>query len=390
MKKLRSIEVLLCAIIFFGCVNMPPLMDDEVAADKAAEVLSTMTMEEKVGQLFFINLEGFASAGFTYNDLTLNTNGVLTVGPELVGAIKKYPVGGIIYFGRNVDTPKQLKELSEDLQQASTTPLFIGVDEEGGRVSRIAKDEDFDLSLVPSMEVIASGGRTSSAKKAGVSIGSYLHKYGVNVNFAPVVDINTNPDNLVIGDRAFSSDPYFVAEMADAYTEGLHKYRIMSCIKHFPGHGDTCADTHDGYVSVTKTWEELHDAELIPFMLNMDTADMIMVAHITSPKITTDGLPASLSSQMVQDRLRGELGYDGVVITDAMDMGAVSENYSSANAAICAIEAGVDIILVPYDFKDAYNGVLAAVKTGKISEARIDESVFRILALKMKYNLFNN
>ena len=390
MKKIQLGFLSICSLFLFSCTILSPLMDDELATKKAAEILATMTLEEKVAQLFFINPEGFSSAGFTYDDNKYNTNGIKTAEKELFEALTEYPVGGIVYFGRNIDTPSQLKTLSKDLQNASKIPLFIGIDEEGGRVARIAQNENFKVKLIPSMEEIAADNKLSNAKNAGNIIGKYLKKYGINLNFAPVVDVNTNPENIIIGDRAFSSDPYVVAEMAKAYTEGLHNSRIMSVIKHFPGHGDTKGDTHDGYVSITKTWEELHEAELIPFIQNMNNADMIMVAHVMTPKITTDWYPSSLSPQMVQERLREELGYTGVIITDAVDMGAISQNYSSANAAIRAIEAGVDIVLVPYNFKNAFSGLLNAVISGRISEERIDESVLRILSLKMKYNLFRN
>lgn len=387
MKK-SLVVCFLIALLFASCAMMPPLMDESIASEKALNILNTLTLEEKIGQLFFINPEGFASAGITYNDHDTNINGVKVVDEKIISAIEKYPVGGIILFGRNIDTPDQLKKFTSDLQNASEIPLFIGIDEEGGRVARIGRNENFDVKQIPPMGELASSNKASKVKKAGDTIGKYLSKYGINVDFAPSVDINSNPENIVIGDRSFGSDPYVVAEMGAAFSEGLRKNNVMNAIKHFPGHGDTKGDTHDGYVYIYKTWEELHEVELVPFIYNMDQTDMIMVAHVTAPEVTTDWRPSSLSKQMVQERLRDELGYDGVVITDALDMGAVSNDYSSANAAIRAIEAGVDLVLVPYNFVGAYNGVLNAVNNGRIPESRIDESVLRILTLKMKYNLF--
>ena len=390
MKIRQLFLIIICCTCILGCANLKPLMNDDIATMKALEVLQTMTLEEKIGQLFFINPEAFSSVGYTYNDLKFNRSGITVVDENLIQSIKEYPVGGIIYFGRNIESPTQLKKFSKDLQKSTKFPLFIGIDEEGGRVARISKNENFNVAKIPSMEELTRKGRTSNVKNASSKIGGYLKKYGINVNFAPVVDINTNPDNIIIGDRAFSDDPYVVAEMSSAYIDGLHKNKIISAIKHFPGHGDTKGDTHDGYVYVNKTWEELHNTELIPFIYNFNKTDMIMVSHITTPNITTDWRPSSLSPQMIQSKLRDELGYNGVVITDAMDMGAISEDYSSANGAIRAIEAGVDIVLVPYNFKNAFYGLLNAVKNGRISESRIDESVTRILTLKMKYNLFRN
>ncbi len=388
MKKNIIMLCLLLALFFSGCVGINPFGNEKLLHDKSWEVLYEMTLEEKIGQLFFINPEGFTTTGITYNDHEMNVDGVTVIDEDFITALQEYPVGGIILFGRNIDNPNQLKKMTITLQSSSKIPLFIGIDEEGGRVARIGQNENFDVKVIPPMGELVADNNISSVRNAGKTIGKYLSYYGFNVDFAPVADINTNPENIVIGDRAFGSDPFVVAKMAAAFSDGLHKQNIMNAIKHFPGHGDTKGDTHDGFVSVNKTWEELLESELIPFIYNMDKTDMVMVAHITAPKVTTDWRPSSLSQQMIQGKLRNELGYDGVVITDAMDMDAISNDYSSANAAIRAIEAGVDIILVPYNFLGAYNGVLGAVKNGRISEERINESVYRILLLKMKYNLF--
>ena len=175
--------------------------------------------------------------------------------------------------------------------------------------------------------------------------------------------------------------------MVPAALDGLHAAGIMGCVKHFPGHGDTSADTHDGYVSVQKDWEQMKQCELVPFIAALDKTDMVMAAHITAPNVTSDGLPASLSRQMIQQRLRQELGYEGVVITDALEMGAVAAGYSSAEAAVLAIQAGVDILLMPANPLEAFDGVRAAVASGEISQARLDESVLRILSLKEQYGL---
>ncbi|MEG2935309.1 MAG: glycoside hydrolase family 3 N-terminal domain-containing protein, partial [Clostridium sp.] len=239
-----------------------------------------------------------------------------------------------------------------------------------------------------SMEKIGATDNSKNAKNVGLTLGSYLTQYGFNLNFAPVADVNTNPENIVIGKRSFGSNPSLVAEMVTAEIEGLHEAGIMSCVKHFPGHGDTKGDTHLGYVSVEKTWEALKTCELIPFSAAVsENTDMVMVAHITTPNITSDGLPASLSKEIIEERLRKELKYDGIVITDSMAMGAITEEFTSSESAVKAIWAGVDIILMPENFVEAYNGIYDAVNNGVISQLRIDESVLRILSLKEQYGL---
>ena len=177
--------------------------------------------------------------------------------------------------------------------------------------------------------------------------------------------------------------------MVGAAVDGLHSAGIMTCVKHFPGHGDTTGDSHNGYVSLGKSWAEILDCELIPFESVLDRTDMLMAAHITLPQVTDDGLPASLSYELFTQRLRGELGYDGVIITDSLAMGAITKNYSPAESAELAVKAGADIILMPYDYAASFDGVLNAVRAGEISEARIDESVLRILQLKAEYGLLD-
>lgn len=238
------------------------------------------------------------------------------------------------------------------------------------------------------MQKIGKSGKASKAKDVGYTIGKYLKKYEFNLDFAPVADINTNKKNIVIGKRAFGSTPSLVSKMVDAEIKGFHKAKIMACVKHFPGHGDTKGDTHTGYVSIKKNWNALKKCEIVPFKKAFSSAtDMVMVAHITANKVSKDKLPASLSYNMITKKLRKELKYNGVVITDSMEMGAVADNYTSAESAVMAIKAGADIVLMPYDFKAAYNAVLKAVKSGKISEKRLNESVLRILKLKKKYGL---
>ena len=275
----------------------------------------------------------------------------------------------------------------DTLSSASDIPLLYAVDEEGGIVSRIARTDSFGIRNAGPMGDIGATGDSGRAYDAGAYIGGYLRDLGFSLDFAPVADINSNPLNIVIGNRSFGSDKELVSSMVSSFLDGLHSEKVAGCIKHFPGHGDVSGDTHDGYVAVLKTWDQLLDTELVPFCENMDTADMIMVAHLTLPNITSDGLPASLSYELITEKLRGELGYQGLIITDALAMGAIEKAYSSSEAAVLAFNAGSDILLMPYDYREAFEGVLSAVQSGEISEERLNESVLRILELKERCGL---
>lgn len=349
-------------------------------SEKAAEVMASMTLEEKICQLFIVRVDTLETDDNTDIGVTWCDGG-------MKDTIEKYPVGGVIYFANNVSDPEQLTKLSADLQKFSKYPLFISIDEEGGQVARIANDPDFHVTDYESMLSVGNTGDTENAREAGSTIGAYLKEYGINLDFAPVADVFTNPDNTVIGDRSFGTDASTVSGMVSACIDGFHEQNVMTCIKHYPGHGDTSADTHSGYVQVDKTWDELKEQELLPFINNMEKTDMIMAAHLTLPNVTDDKLPASLSKTLLTDKLRGELGYNGVIITDALGMGAIANNYSTAEAVVKVINAGADIILMPTSLASGYSALYYAVENGDIPESRIDESVGRILTLKDKYGL---
>lgn len=342
---------------------------------------NSMTLEEKIGQLFIIRpdqLDTRLKLEEVHSD-KIQAEGIKNINSVMVETLKKYPAGGFAFFRKNIDNEKQLKKLIQDLKKLCSVVPFMAIDEEGGRIARIANHKNFNVPKFKSAQAIAESGKT---REAAATIGKYIKNLGFNFDFAPVADINTNPENIVIGDRAFGSSPEFVSRNVSEYLDGLHSQGIIGSIKHFPGHGDTKADTHAGYVEISKTWEELLQAELIPFIENLNKTDTLMTAHITLKNITRDNLPASLSRELLTEKLRSELGYDGVIITDAMMMGAVKDNYTSSEAAVLAIEAGCDIILMPYNYTEAFNGILDAVKSGRISESRIDESVKRIMNLK--------
>lgn len=355
---------------------------------EAEKLLEGMTLEEKVGQLFMVRPESLDPALSSAQAGDAEKYGDTAFSSSMEEAMKRRPVGGVVLFGKNISDGAQLAALIEGLQRASAVPLLVGVDEEGGSVARIANSPGFDVEKFKSAREIGRSGDPERAKSMGETIGAYLKRYGFNLDFAPVADVNTNPDNPVIGPRAFGSEPGLVAGMVAAEIEGLHASGVAACAKHFPGHGDTKGDTHKGFVSIDKTWEELTACELIPFEHAIAASvDMVMVSHITAPGVTSDGLPSSLSYEMITQNLRGKLGFDGVVITDAMEMGAITGKYSPADGAVKAVSAGADLVLMPADFDGAYDGLLKAVREGKITEERIDESVLRILALKEKHGL---
>lgn len=346
----------------------------------------TMTLREKVGQLFVIRPDHLDTT-LTNEQIDNNTKyGVKKVTPLMRETMREYPAGGFVIFRKNIDSPSQLKKYMNDLKSMCKISPVMAIDEEGGQIARLANHKAFNLRKYESMSAIArqANGKSGHVKEIASYIASYLKDYGFNLNFAPVADINTNPQNIVIGERAFSDNPATVSKLVGEYLDGLHEHNIAGSLKHFPGHGDTKADTHDDSVAVFKTWDELLRAEIIPFRENLQKADTVMTAHITMKNVTGDNLPASISREIVTGKLRGELGYDGVIITDAMKMGAIRKHYTSSEAAIMAIEAGNDIILMPYDYREAFDGVVEAVKSGRISEARIDESVKRIMRLKKK------
>ena len=360
---------------------------DEAAAEEerrirgeADRMLAEMTLEEKVAQLFFVTPEALTGV-----------SPVTVTGQTSKAAFDQRPVGGLIYFQQNLRSPEQVRAMLFGIrsyaEETSGIPLFTGVDEEGGSVLRIGSDSAFGVKRTPAMALVGASGE-AAVRSASAYIGSYLKDLGFTLDFAPCADVITNPANKVIGNRSFGSDPAVVAAMAAAYADGLHQSGVMSVYKHFPGHGGTEGDTHEGYAYTERSLAELAGAELVPFAgAEGRGADMIMAAHICAPGITGDSVPASLSPFMINDLLRTKLNYGGVVITDALNMGAVTAQYSSAEAAVLALEAGCDMLLMPEDFDAAYDGVTAAVRSGRISEERIDESVRRILKLKLLYRL---
>ena len=372
--------ILTCGLVLTACSND----DDPVVppADEVEEQLQKMTLREKVGQMFYIRMESLDPSieWTTYDDLA-NIK-ILEVTENIKRVNKDYPVGGIILYAWNIDNEDQLSRVIPQIRELNGNPLLC-IDEEGGRVARIANNPNFDVQKYESMAAIGATGDPMIAYGCGKTIGTYLKKYDFDIDFAPVADVNTNPENIVIGARAFSEYPSVAAPMVTNYLQGLKDAGITGCIKHFPGHGDTTADTHTGYAQSLKTWDEMKDCEMVTFRAGIEWGcQLIMTAHIAVPNVTGSTIPSTLSSIVLQDKLRGELGYQNIIVTDGMEMGAITQHYTSAEAAVGSIKAGVDIVLGPRDFMEAFDAVIEAVNNGTISEDRIDQSVRRILKLK--------
>ncbi|MBQ9195187.1 MAG: glycoside hydrolase [Bacteroidales bacterium] len=355
---------------------LPKADEDAVRAQ-----LSSMTLREKVGQLFCVRPESLDPV-FRNSSEGMMAYQMQAVNEETKAFAAQYPVGGVTLFSHNIDNPEQLKAFTQALHALPGAPL-VSVDEEGGRVARVGGNLNFDVPRIPAMGKVGATGDPAQAYEAGKAIGHYLKEYGFDIDFAPVADVNTNPQNIVIGDRAFSSDPKIAAPMVVNYMKGLHEEGVAACIKHFPGHGDTSGDSHKGYVETSKTWEELLNCEMVTFKAAIKAgAPLIMTAHVSLPNVIGDKTPGTLSSLILTDKLRKELGYKGIIITDAMGMGAISQHYDKAQSAVMCLKAGADIVLMPEDLPLAFEAVVKAVEDGTLSEERIDESVRRVLALK--------
>ena len=354
------------------------LTEEEKLQNRINEIISGMTLEEKAAQLFMITPEALTGM-----------DPVTAAGETTRKALEEYPVGGIIYFRKNLVNPEQVRTMTANIQtyamERTGLPLLLSVDEEGGSVTRFGNNPGFDFDASADMKAIGESGDPQQAYELGERLGSFLYDLGINMDNAPDADVLSNPQNTVVRDRSFGSDCEVVSEMALAELRGLESQGVIGLLKHFPGHGATAGDTHEGYAYTDASLEEMKANELVPFADGIEAGvDVIMVGHISCPQVTGDDLPASLSEKMTTQILRQEMGYDGFLITDAMNMGAVSENYSSSEAAVAAIRAGIDMILMPQDFQQAYEGILNAVESGELTEERIDESLRRITALKLK------
>lgn len=380
--------VLFCAglLSLFSCSkddDSEPQITDEIEL-----AIRNMSLRQKVGQMFYGRPEMLDTTIHWVISEQLTVDPILAINRNMLALNGNYPVGGIILYAHNIDNELQLKSFVSELKGLNGSPL-ICIDEEGGRVSRIANNPNFDLPKYESMDSIGKTGDPHNAYECANTIGTYVKGYGFDIDFAPVADVNTNPENVVIGKRAFSDDPQVAAPMVTNYLQGFKDAGIVGCIKHFPGHGDTKNDTHTGYASSEKTWDEMLSCEMVTFKAGIEWGtELIMTAHIAAPNVTGSDVPSTLSPVILQDKLRGELGYNNIIVADAMEMGAITLHYSNAEAAVLAVKAGVDILLGPKSLIEAFEAVVSAVESGDITEERINESVRRILKLKKKIGRF--
>ena len=335
-------------------------------------IVENMTVDEKIGQMIMISTD--------YTSFNQNLN-------DQLDDIKP---GGVILFSQNIKSEEQLIKFIADLQDNVTIPLFIGVDEEGGRVERFNSIAESPLSQLPSMLDLGNTLDSQLSYQVGQAIASELSYYGVNLNFAPVLDVYSNSNNTVIGNRAFGTTSSQVIKMALPLARGLKSNNIIPVIKHFPGHGDTSEDSHVELPVVRKDLNELKELELQPFQaaINSGVDDAIMVAHIAYPEITGSMVPATLSSLIITDILREDMQFDGVIFTDSIIMKALSTNYTMSEIAVLGVNAGIDVFIAQNKGLELFDAIKTGVETGKIEEKTIDEAVKRVLKLKYKYQLF--
>ena len=354
-------------------------LDEEVISKEDEElansILSKMTLSQKVGQMFTVGFSG------------------TSLSSSLSTAIKEYNFGNVIYMGANVANYQTLSKMSNDIQNAmienNGIAAFISTDQEGGRVARLTNGGTHFISNM----AMAATNDFNNTYLQGQAVGSELRHYGINVNFAPVLDVNNNPNNPIIGIRSYSDNPVLVAMNGINVINGLRHSKVMACSKHFPGHGNTSVDSHYGLPTITSTKDELYQTELAPFIGSIANGiDSIMTTHIIFSAIDST-YPATLSKKVLTDLLREELGYNGLIITDGMEMDAIDKYFGTTEeAAILAVKAGVDILLYTSiaNPKKAHTAIVNAVNSGEISIERINESVKRIILKKIKYDLINN
>lgn len=352
-----------------------------VAARAAVdERIGAMTLEQKVAQLFIVTPEA----------LVEGVSQVTQAGDMTREGVTAHPVGGIVYFAQNLLDPEQTTTMLANVKQfyadAGNVAPFIAVDEEGGTVVRVADNEAFGAQDVGDASALGSAGDTEAAKRAAEQIADYLMPLGFNLDFAPVADVVDPLRSDTMGLRSLSSDAAVAADMVRAEVEGFRDKKMLCCAKHFPGIGAAAGDSHEGAITIEATNEELETVDLVPFRAAIEAGvPMIMVGHVSLPNIVGDSTPAPLSSAVVQGMLRDSLGYTGIIVTDSLSMGAITDYYTPAEAAVAALKAGCDIPLMPERLDEAYQGVLSAVQVGELTEERLDESLTRILTAKQEY-----
>ncbi|MDQ0831110.1 beta-N-acetylhexosaminidase [Streptomyces achromogenes] len=388
MPSRRTVLTAAAGVTAALAVGGPAHADDR----RPRELLSRMTVEEKVGQVFVSRVHGHSATAPDPADADANLAdfGVRT-GAELLA---RYRLGGVIYFAwaHNTRAPQQIADLSDGLQRASLgqprgLPVLISTDQEHGAVCRVGRP----ATLFPGAMAIGAGGSRDDARTLARIAGTELRAMGIRQNYSPLADVNVNPANPVIGVRSFGADPDAVAALVAAEVEGYRAAGVAATAKHFPGHGDTAVDSHTGFPVITHTRQEWEALDAAPFRAAIAAGvDSVMTAHIVVPSLDASGDPATLSRPVVTGLLREELGYEGVVVTDALDMAGVRTKYGDDRVPVLALKAGVDQLLNPPRLDVAWNAVVKAVRDGELTVRRLDEAVLRILRLKERLGLFDD
>lgn len=333
--------------------------------------VSNMSLKEKIGQMIMIDFKG-----------------IKEMNVDLEKVLKEYSPGGFILFWSNIENYNQTQKFLSEIKSSGDIPLAISTDQEGGRVQRLAEEVGFDD--IPPMGVVGKTMNEEEVFNLGKKIGAELKSIGVDMDMAPVLDVYSNPENTVIGDRAFGTDSETVSKLSTALSNGLKDENIIAVGKHFPGHGDTFKDSHVDLPIVQKDLQELKKLELVSFINAIkNKIPGMMMGHLAVPKITGDNSPASLSGIMVNDILRKDLGYDGLVLTDSLRMKALTKYFTEEDIYLRCVNAGNDIMLMPTNVNVAFDTIYNAVNEGTISEERIDASVIRILSTKFDYGFFD-
>ena len=377
MKKTFLLSIFIILFFICGCQNREKSINNiDDINEKIEYTLENMTLEEKIGQMMIV----FYTAPKMDNTLK--------------SALETVKPGGFILFKENITTYDATLKLIKEIKDMSNIPMFISIDQEGGNVQRLLALQDKEVSNIPYMYNVGLTDNELIAKEVGQVIAEELRVFGINMDFAPSIDILSNPNNTVIGKRSFGSNSEIVSKMGLALANSLLENGIVPVYKHFPGHGDTYTDSHVSLPIINKSKEELYNLELIPFINAINNgAKVIMIGHLAVPSITGDNTPASLSKILITDFLKNELNYDGIITTDALNMKALTNYYSQEEIYVKAVEAGVDILLMPSSSRECLKAIKKAVDEGIITEERIDQSVRKILKLKYEnieenYNVY--
>lgn len=341
---------------------------------QSAELVRSLGLEEKIGQLFIISLWNGAENEYS-----------LKLGEWEKKQLDFIRPGGVILFGGNIDTEKQVQTLCSGLQKYSDIPLFIAADQEGGYIGRLYESGKIPATRIPPPAKIGSTGNADYAYLAGWITGRETSAAGLNIIFAPVADVHNRATHPVIGSRSFGAEPERVAEMSSAFAEGVYSGGVLPVMKHFPGHGGADADPHFGSTVDPRSLQELRESDLLPFIKGINAGiDCIMVSHVIMPNIGGDDLPASCSPFINTELLRNRLGFRGIAVSDSISMGAITSRWEEKEAVLAVLNSGADCILEPPSPLQAFTSLLKAVQEGTVSERRVDTSLRRIFTVKLK------